>query len=129
MSTPSSLRAKSAAASMERRPVRLQQRGPPTAAMRARQSETRRWAAAQRSAASGDAPQAMLAKIPAPAAAPQTPSAPQEPPGRRLPRALGQGRGQVKLQAAVCAGRQQYAGDYAVVLRPVHVYAGQRAGI
>lgn len=42
---------------------------------------------------------------------------------------LGQGRGQVKLQAAVCAGRQQYAGDYAVVLRPVHVYAGQRAGI
>lgn len=123
MSTPSSLRAKSAAASMERRPVRLQQRGPPTAAMRARQSETRRWAAAQRSAASGDAPQAMLAKIPAPAAAPQTPSAPQEPPGRRLPRA------QASARAAVCAGRQQYAGDYAVVLRPVHMYAGQRAGI
>ena len=60
--------------------------------MRARQSETRRWAAVQRSAASGDAPQAMLAKIPAPAAAPQTPSAPQEPPGRRLPRAQASAR-------------------------------------
>ena len=129
MSTPSSRRAKSAAASMERRPVRLQQRGPPTAAMRARRSETRRWAAAQGSAASRDAPQAMLAKIPRPPPRRRRP-APQEPPGRRLPRAQASARAAGRsAQTAVCAGRQQHAGDYAVVLRPVRMYAGQRAGI
>ena len=73
MATPNSFSEKAAAVSTARRLVRLQQRGPPTAAMVSRQAAVSRWETAHGSAVSGVAPVTIEAKIPAPAAAPHTP--------------------------------------------------------
>ena len=71
--TPNSRSEKAAACSRAMRLVRLQHRGPPMEAMASRQAAVSLWGAAQASGVRGVAPETKEAKMPAPAAAPQTP--------------------------------------------------------
>ena len=84
--TPNSASEKAAACSRAMRLVRLQHRGPPMAVMASRQAAVSLWGTAQASGVNGVAPETMEAKIPAPAAAPQTPRKPQDPPVSFCPR-------------------------------------------
>ena len=77
---------KAAAVSSARRPVRLQQRGPPISAFLSRHCAVNLCGMAHSSGVMGEAPLTMLAKMPAPAAAPQTPRNPHEPPAIFCPR-------------------------------------------
>lgn len=75
-----------AASSMAIRVVRLQQRGPPISERRSRMRAVSFIGMPQASLFSGFDPVTMLAKMPAPICAPQTPQAPQTPPGTFLER-------------------------------------------
>ena len=73
MDTPNSFSENAAAHSIAVRPVRLQQRGPPIAAFFSRHCAASFCPRPHLSGVIGEAPLTMLAKMPAPAAAPQTP--------------------------------------------------------
>ena len=92
ISTPRLARVKSTAAWMARWALRLQQRGPPTAPIRARAWDVIPLARPQGSPAKGVAPVAMETYIPALIPAPQAPQKPQAPPGTWLPRRSISGR-------------------------------------
>ena len=73
IATPNSFSEKAAAHSIAIRPVRLQQRGPPISAFFSRHCAASFCGTAHCSGVMGEAPLTILAKTPAPAAAPHTP--------------------------------------------------------